>query len=111
MASQDDLVDAKIAAAEARTDTKIVRLEGKIDLVLSKLDSISQTYKDVREGHRSVIANIWIVFAALAAIIIGAVAAAPVIFDLGMKVRETITKEVQERTLTQPSPPAAPPAR
>ncbi len=31
--------DAKIAAAEARTDTKIVRLEGKIDLVLEKLDS------------------------------------------------------------------------
>jgi hypothetical protein len=90
MASQDDLMDAKIAAAEARTDTKIVRLEGKLDLVISKLDG-------VKEGQCSVIANIWVVFAALAAIIIGSIAAAPVIFDLGMRLRETITKEIQER--------------
>jgi hypothetical protein len=32
MAIQGDLTDAKIAAAEARTDTKIARLEGKLDL-------------------------------------------------------------------------------
>jgi hypothetical protein len=97
MASQDDLMDAKIAAAEARTDTKIVRLEGKLDLVISKLDLINESYRGVKEGQRAVITNIWVVFAALAAIIIGSIAAAPVIFDLGMRLRETITKEIQER--------------
>jgi hypothetical protein len=47
MTSQDDLVDAKIAAAEARTDTKVVRLEGKIDLVLSRLDGMSANHSKV----------------------------------------------------------------
>jgi hypothetical protein len=97
MTSQDDLTDAKIAAAEARTDTRIVRMEGKLDLVISKLDLVNESYRAVREGQRSVIANIWVVFAALAAIIIGSMAAAPVIFDLGMRLRKTITKEIQER--------------
>jgi hypothetical protein len=102
MATQDDLVDAKIAAAEARTETKVARIEGKLDLVLSKLG-------DVRDGQRSVVANIWVVFAALAAIIIGSIAAAPVIFDLGMKLRETITNEIQQRL---PTPtPGVPPRR
>ena len=101
MASQDDLVDAKIAAVEARTDTKIVRLEGKLDLVLSKIG-------DVREGQRWVVANIWVVFAALAAIIIGSIAAAPAIFDLDVRVRETITKEIQER-MPAPTPAARAP--
>jgi hypothetical protein len=87
MASQDDLMDAKIAAAEARTDTKIVRLEGKLDLVISKLDLINESYRGVKEGQRAVITNIWVVFAALAAIILGSIAAAPLIFDLGMRLR------------------------
>jgi hypothetical protein len=36
MATEGELRAAEIAAAEARTDTKIARLEGKLDLVLSQ---------------------------------------------------------------------------
>jgi hypothetical protein len=42
--ADDDLTNAKIAASEARTDTKIVRLENKIDnlsiLIGSKFDAV-----------------------------------------------------------------------
>jgi hypothetical protein len=54
MTSQDDLVDAKIAATEAHTDTKVVRLEGKVDLVLSRLDDISAIFHALRDDNRSV---------------------------------------------------------
>jgi hypothetical protein len=100
-------LDAKLTTVSAQTDTKLARLEGKLDLVITELRSVNDTYKNVRDGQRATIANLWVVFAALAAIIIGSIAAAPVIFDLGMKLRETITKEVQERT---PPPPPLPPA-
>jgi hypothetical protein len=91
MATQAELTEAQIAAAEARTDTKIVRLEGKLDIVLSKLD-------EVREDGRATRANMWVIGVSLALLIIGVVAAAPVIFDLGMKTREAISKEIHEKT-------------
>jgi hypothetical protein len=90
MAASDDLVNAKIEAAEARTDTKIARLEGKLDLVLSKLD-------DQKDDGRHTRNNVILVGVSLALLIIGSVAIAPVIFDLGSKFRETVTKEVQEQ--------------
>jgi hypothetical protein len=37
MSDVGNLMDAKVAAAEARTDTKIARLEGKLDLLVSKI--------------------------------------------------------------------------
>jgi hypothetical protein len=97
-------LDAKLATMAAQTDTKIARLEGKLDVVIIEIRSVNDTFRNVRDGQRAVIANIWVVFAALAAIIIGAIAAAPGIFDLGIKLRETITKEVQERTSSPPAP-------
>jgi hypothetical protein len=120
MATEGDLRAAEIAAAEARTDAKIVRIEGKLDLVLSKIDSIrdvysekidgiektqnarvdalAETQREIRIGQRHVIANLWVVFAALTAIIVGAIAAAPVIFDLGMKVHDLIEKKATSST-------------
>jgi hypothetical protein len=50
MSSSDDLTDAKIEAAEARTDTKIVQLGGKIEMLSAtlgaKLDSVNQRLSD-----------------------------------------------------------------
>lgn len=37
----DELTDAKIAAAEARTDTKFAKLDGKVDLLLERIASLS----------------------------------------------------------------------
>ena len=93
--------DAKLKTVAAETDTKLVRLEGKMDLILSKLDVVRednrQLRNDVREDHRHTRNNQIATFIGLALLIIGIVAVAPAIFDLGSKFRETITKEIQEQ--------------
>lgn len=90
----DDLTDAKIAAAEARTDTKLARLEGKIDRVL---DSVETSRSEARDNRRAIIANVWVVFAAVAALIVGLAAVFPTVYDLGAKNREAISRDVNER--------------
>jgi hypothetical protein len=99
-------INAEIAAAEARTDTKIVRLEGKIDLVISKLDAANiinaAIRQEVRDSRRAVIANAWVIFAAMVGIVAIVATVGPMIFDLGMRTREAITKEIQERLPTLP---------
>jgi hypothetical protein len=82
MSNSDDLTDAKIA-----------RSEGKLDLVLSKLD-------DMREDNRSLRTNINAVGIGLALLIIACVAGAPVVIDFGFKLRETISKEVLDQVQT-----------
>ena len=59
-------IQAKIEASDARTDTKIVRMEGKLDLVLQTLQS---TRDEARDNRRAIIANAWVIFAALVAIV------------------------------------------
>lgn len=88
MATEDDLEKARIAESEARTETKIARLEGKLDLVLSKLD-------DVREDNRSTRANQWVIGLGLAVLIVAIAALFPVFFDLGSKVHDLIDRTVQ----------------
>jgi hypothetical protein len=85
-------IDAKIDAAEARTDTKIARLEGKLDLIV---EAVRSSRDEAREGRRAIIANSWVVFGALVVIIGILYTVAPMIFDLGFKWRETISKEVE----------------
>lgn len=91
-------VDAKIAAAEARGDTQIVRLEGKIDLVLSKIDSLNTALTSVRDDYRSIRTNIWIVGLALAAIIIAVAALFPPYFGAGLTIRDVIDHEIATHT-------------
>jgi hypothetical protein len=76
-------IQAKIEASDARTDTKIVRMEGKLDLVLQTLQS---TRDEARDNRRAIIANAWVIFAALVAIVGILAAVAPVIFDMGSRV-------------------------
>jgi hypothetical protein len=110
-------IDAKLAAAAAETDTKFARLEGKLDLVISKIE-------DARAGAHSdnvaTRANVWIVFAVVVAIIAALYAFFPVFFDFGSKVQERIADEIKARFPTAspaqqspapPSPAQQPPAR
>jgi hypothetical protein len=73
-------IDAKIAAAEARGDTKIARLESKIDLVLTKLDDVTKDYRSLR-------ANIWtaglIIIVVIIAVIIAVAALFSAFFNVG----------------------------
>jgi hypothetical protein len=95
MVTESDLRAAEIAAAEARTDTKITRIEGKLDLVISKLDG-------VREDNRSTRANQWVIGFGLAVLIVAVAALFPVFFDMGSKVHEIIEKAVQSQVTNTP---------
>ena len=80
MATEGELRAAEIAAAEARTDTKIARLEGKLDLVL---ESVRSSRDEARDNRRAVIANAWVIFGALIVVIGIIVTVAPAILDFG----------------------------
>lgn len=95
MPNADDLTDAKIAAAEARSDTKIARMEGKLDLVLSKLD-------DVREDSRSTRANQWVIGLGLAVLIVAIAALFPVFFSIGAQIRDMVHSEIKTQSPTRP---------
>jgi hypothetical protein len=98
-------IQARIDASEAKNDTKIVRLEGKLDLVLQAVQSsrhdVLETAKisrqEANDNRRWVVGNIWLLFAAVVAVIAILVTVAPVIFDMGVKWRETITSEINMR--------------
>jgi hypothetical protein len=105
MATADELAQARIDASEARTDTKIVRLEGKLDTVLNDVrafrdearENVRAFRDEARDNRRAVIANQWVIFGSVVVILGILITITPVIFDLGFKWRETITKEVQEQ--------------
>ncbi len=102
MSDAGDLTDAKIAAAEARTDTKIARLEGKVDLAVAKIDAIgerisglSERFSGLHDDNRATRANQWVIGFGLAVLIIAVAALFPVFFDLGSKVRDMVDHAVQ----------------
>lgn len=87
-------VKAEIAASEARGDTKIARFEGKLDLVLSKLE-------DVRQDNRTTRANQWVIALGLAVLIVTIVSLLPIFFDWGSKIRDLVDKEVHSTHTTK----------
>jgi hypothetical protein len=98
-------IQAQIAASEARGDTKIARLEGKLDLVISKLDGINVRFDDARGDARearatahsdniATRANIWVAALGLIAAIVAIYALFPTFFDMGSKMRDLVEKEV-----------------
>lgn len=89
-------VDAKIGAAEARTDTKITRMEGKLDLLLSEISNVNARIGDVRDDSRSTRSNLWAVALGLAALIVGVAFGLPAIYGFGFSLRDVVHKEVQE---------------
>jgi hypothetical protein len=88
-------IKAHIDASEARGETKIARLEGKLDLVLSRLN-------DVNENVRSSKANQWVIGLGLAVLIVAVVALFPVFFGMGTQIRDMIHSEVQSQIPNTP---------
>jgi hypothetical protein len=103
---------AEIAAAEARSDTKIARIEGKLDLVLEAVRSSREDARNIlanaNDNRRAVITNGWVIFGALVVAVGIMFTVAPAIFDLGFKWRETISREVQDQY--QRNAPPRPPS-
>lgn len=90
-------IQAQIAASEARGDTKIARFEGKLDLVLAKLDSTNEKMNDVKDDIRSARANQWVIAFGLAVLIVAVAGLFPVFFGLGSQLRDMVHSEIQSQ--------------
>lgn len=102
--NDNDLVDAKIAASEARSETKLARLEGKIDTAVATLlgelhglrDDVRQTDQYSR-GTRSVIfVTIVTATIALGGLIVAMATYGDALFGRGMNVRDVIQSTVKD---------------
>jgi hypothetical protein len=89
-------VKAQIDASEARTEVKIARLEGKIDLAISKLDSL-------RDDNKVVRTNQWVIGFGLALLIVAVATLFPAFFSIGTQVKDMVDNEVQLHFQTPPS--------
>ena len=67
-----------------------MRLEGKVDLVLSKFDAL-------RDDNRSLRANQWVIGFGLAVLIVAVAALFPVFFSIGTQVRDPVHSEIQSQ--------------
>jgi hypothetical protein len=90
-------IDAKIGAAEARGDTKIARIEGKLDLVISKL-------AEVQESGRATRGTLWAIGLGLAALILAVAFGVPAIYTLGTQTRDIVRDEVKAALPAPPQP-------
>jgi hypothetical protein len=98
-------IDAKLAAAAAETDTKFARLEGKLDLVISKIEDARASAHSDNAATR---ANLWGLFVVAVAIAAALYAFFPVFFDFGSKVQDRIADEVKARFPTTSQAPQSP---
>jgi hypothetical protein len=108
-------INAVIKPSEAGTETKIARLEGKIDtlaaMLLGRLDALDEYNRTTR----------WMLFAtfltgifAIAALIVGMATYGDALFGRGMNVRDvvqSVIKEQQELLQRREEAPPAPPTR
>jgi hypothetical protein len=81
-------VQLRIENSEAKNDTKIVRLESKLDLVLSKLDA-------AKSDNLAIRTNQWVIAFGLALLIIAVVALFPVFFSIGTQIKDMVDNAVQ----------------
>jgi hypothetical protein len=109
-------IKAEIGAAEARTDTKIERLGGKIDVlattVVGKIESLKDdVFKSDQYNHgtRSALISTFVVgVLALAGLLVAVVTYGDTIFGRGMVVRDVVQtvfkeqQEIQKRDTIQP---------
>jgi hypothetical protein len=116
MPSSEELTDVKIAAAEARTDTKIERLGGRIEVltatIVTKIDSLKDDVsKSDQYNHDTrwvLISAIVVGIIALAGLLVALATYGDALFGRGMSVRDvaqTVIKEqqeIQKHDTTQP---------
>lgn len=98
-------IGAQIKASEAGTETKIVRLEGKIDTltatIVGKIDSLKE---DVTQANQYNQGTRWVLFGtfiggvfALAAVLVTLASYGDAIFSRGMSVRDVVSAVIKEQ--------------
>jgi len=98
-------MDAKLGQISAETDTKIARIDGKLDLLLSKMG-------EVVESGRATRANQWVIATALAVIMVALGFGIPALFGNGLQLRDVIHNEVVESLpKVAPAPAVIPPPK
>jgi hypothetical protein len=97
-------IDAKIAASEARTDSKFARIEGKFDLVFEKLDRIHNDFNLLREDNaslrndnKSLKYQIWGVGVGLAALIVAVISLLPPFFGAGVQIKDIVDAAIEKK--------------
>jgi predicted transcriptional regulator len=120
-------IDAKIAASEARGDTKFAHVDGRLDAVIGKLDDLrlqlSEVAMDNQRTRSTVVTTVVTTGIAsvlgLAALIVGLALGLPSVYSLGTNTRDIVRSEVQQAlppapAIVQPptvqAPAAVPPA-
>lgn len=125
-------IDAKLGRSKAEAESGAARLDGKLDLVLAKLDAFKsdvglrfgemegrfdemkaynvETRSVSRDDQRSMRNNLWAVGLGLAAIIVAMAVAFPTFFGMGAQVKDVATLAAREQVQQslKVSPDAAP---
>ncbi len=114
----DAELDAKLAAAEARTETRIARMEGKFDTfaasINARLDSLAREIsegrrdakQDTRDARQATFTTIVASAFAVAGLIVAMAIYGDALFGRGMDVHKVVQDTVQE--IQSKVPPKAP---
>lgn len=113
MATESELRAAEISAAEARGETKIARLEGKIDTAVATLlgemhairDDVRQSDQYQRDTRWVLLVSVVTVGLALGGLAVGLVTYGDALFGRGMNVRDVIQSTIKDYQATQPKQP------
>jgi hypothetical protein len=108
MATEGEVRAAEIAAAEARTDNKITRLEGRLELIAqginAKLDALTGQVAEHRRDRNliigTIVGTVVVATIALGGLYVAMATYADAMFGRGMNVRDVLQATVKE-TLEQ----------
>ncbi|HEX8214569.1 MAG TPA: hypothetical protein VF582_03755 [Allosphingosinicella sp.] len=90
------LIDSKIAASEARTDTKFAKLEGKLDLILERVETVKEQSTDARSEARATRRTVIGTGVSLGALLIAIFTLYTNSFNLGARVDDIARIEARE---------------
>jgi hypothetical protein len=112
MPTEGELRAAEIAAAEARTDTKVARIEGKIDTAVATLigeirairDDVRQADQYARDSRLFILGAIVAATLALGALVVSMATYGDALFGRGMNVRDLIQSTIRDYESQHPRP-------
>jgi hypothetical protein len=84
------------------------KLEAVNENTIAGRQEVVTVRQEIKHSERAVKANAWVIGVGLLAVIVAVAVGLPTIFDLGMKQRETIAKEVHEQLQNSGQPPKNP---
>lgn len=90
------LIDAKIAASEARTDTKFAKLEGKLDLIVASLETVKGQAVDAKAEARTTRRYVVGTGFSLGALLLGMFGLYANAFNIGTRVDDIARTEAQQ---------------